>query len=492
MAQRGKLDPRKRRRYGAAHTVIRLIEDHADQFEPVSYPGGVAAYSGSIGGSTGTTPEEVTFLSLLDTPGDYTGHSLEGVRVNATEDALEFYTASAATFISLTDTPAGYGSANQVPKSNGSSALAWGWVAWGELTGVPGTFPPDPHTHDWADLNDPLWLLDTGPTPDLVYVADPAADVAIGGIDDTAAFYFDTAAAYMYWGGSRSTAYPRGIFDNNNSLQTNASFQILVDQDVTPLAWNWGCYVQQTNTTDGFSQEGSGYFYSSNTLSPATIYGLSTIAETANVTAQGVFFLGAGSGLTFDFWGDYYSKIFIDDSAGSYQRGAVGVMGVSHYNAVLDNSAHSNAPVWDVESEGITRNNFCKLAVNVSTGIPPGQDTWLFTFSNGFSSPDMLNPLAISGDWFLIEGEVLSTPGVMLEVYVQPVHDAAFSTNTTVGGYVTYLVIDQATGNEVSVPYPGVAHHWNNITALMSYFKALSPAIPTISVLVRREYDAIL
>jgi len=51
-----------------------------------------------------------TFLALSDTPSDYTGNAGKVVKVNATEDGLEFGTISegAGTFTELTDTPSSY------------------------------------------------------------------------------------------------------------------------------------------------------------------------------------------------------------------------------------------------------------------------------------------------------------------------------------------------------------------------------------------------
>lgn len=60
-----------------------------------------------LSGGSATT----LFTALTDTPADYVGQSLKGVRVNSGETALEFYTSpppGASVFTSLTDTPVNY------------------------------------------------------------------------------------------------------------------------------------------------------------------------------------------------------------------------------------------------------------------------------------------------------------------------------------------------------------------------------------------------
>lgn len=110
-----------------------------------------------------------TFLNLSDTPASYSGQGSKIVAVNVGESGLEFIDAPtvAETFTDLTDTPAGYGSANQVAKSNGTNALTWGWVDYTELTSVPATFPPSSHSHDntvGADNTDVTFSWDAGDT----------------------------------------------------------------------------------------------------------------------------------------------------------------------------------------------------------------------------------------------------------------------------------------------------------------------------------------
>lgn len=117
MSKRGNIDPRKHRRGGEAWTTRRIIED-AMKEPQVGFINSTVNTASSIGGA----------VSPINT------------------------------FLGLTDTPASYGSANQVPKSNGSSALLWGFIGWTELTGVPSTFPPSTHTHVWADITDAIWL----------------------------------------------------------------------------------------------------------------------------------------------------------------------------------------------------------------------------------------------------------------------------------------------------------------------------------------------
>lgn len=64
-----------------------------------------------------------TFVSLSDTPSSLTGSGLMGVRVNAAETALEFYTVptSVTAFLGLSDTPASYsGQSGKVVAVNGA------------------------------------------------------------------------------------------------------------------------------------------------------------------------------------------------------------------------------------------------------------------------------------------------------------------------------------------------------------------------------------
>lgn len=46
----------------------------------------------------------------------------------------------------------GFGAAGGYIRSNGAAWVRVGGVAWGDLTGVPATFPPDAHTHPAADI----------------------------------------------------------------------------------------------------------------------------------------------------------------------------------------------------------------------------------------------------------------------------------------------------------------------------------------------------
>lgn len=78
---------------------------------------------------TATDTGATTFLQLTDTPGTYIGEQGRFVRVNSTEDGLEFVDApsgtGSSTFTGLTDTPAAYtGQAGKVPAVNaGETAL---------------------------------------------------------------------------------------------------------------------------------------------------------------------------------------------------------------------------------------------------------------------------------------------------------------------------------------------------------------------------------
>ena len=106
------------------------------------------------------------FTDLTDVPGDYTGHGLKVVRVNAAETGLEFVAGGGG----VTDHGAltglgdddhtqyhtdGRGDARYPQLSASYSNPAWiTALAWAKLTGVPATFAPSAHTHPVADVSD--------------------------------------------------------------------------------------------------------------------------------------------------------------------------------------------------------------------------------------------------------------------------------------------------------------------------------------------------
>jgi len=83
-----------------------LEKDGVDFSEVNEDLDGVPVPGSGAGGTGGAS----TFLELNDTPSDYTGNAGKVVRVNASEDGLEFGTVSggAGTFTELTDTPSSY------------------------------------------------------------------------------------------------------------------------------------------------------------------------------------------------------------------------------------------------------------------------------------------------------------------------------------------------------------------------------------------------
>lgn len=102
MADRGTInpiDPRRLRRLGGAHTVRKMLrEQQATPFR--NFP---TVVGGVVGSGLGGGSDFTTFLSLSDTPSSFGSQSLNAVRVNVGETALEFYSPS---FLLLADTPA--------------------------------------------------------------------------------------------------------------------------------------------------------------------------------------------------------------------------------------------------------------------------------------------------------------------------------------------------------------------------------------------------
>ena len=95
-------------------------------------------YSGSGGGGVDT------FVALNDTPASYAGASLQGVRVNAAETGLEFFTVAASTFLGLTDTPNDYTgqSLRSVRVNAGETGLEFFDPSFSflDLTDTPGSY----------------------------------------------------------------------------------------------------------------------------------------------------------------------------------------------------------------------------------------------------------------------------------------------------------------------------------------------------------------
>lgn len=306
MAERGKIDPRKRRRGGAAHTVIRLAQEIVDDSQQHFDTGGVAAQAYSIGGSSGVIPDTdgvwstyqdavgnsavawmlyyatpihlalggQTLVNSLfyfdntsaalyigrktgkvgstrwyadddkyvsvqspsgmaaDTPYTWpnayppvdTGYSLS----SNTSGALSWESAGGGgSYIALSDTGAGYGTNLQVPKTDGTSAIAWGWVDWAELVNVPATFPPSAHTH-------PIYMHIDGSTPFTGTVAGltPVADADLATkkyVDDNE---IDTLPEFVFHAtvtvtGDMTVTSGRNIFVPIDASLGNIELQVL-------------------------------------------------------------------------------------------------------------------------------------------------------------------------------------------------------------------------------------------------------------------------
>ena len=118
-------------------------------------------------------------------------------------------------------------------------------------------------------------------------------------------------------------------------------------------------------------------------------------------------------------------------------------------------------------------------------------DTWQLTYPNNATSPDQFNPTVATGHtaYFILEPE----PEVQQKywVYAHPTVSVKFMSTATTGGYITYQVIDAATG---AAPV-GLPACFNNIQALLAAYHAAVMNLEftwlgVVEVLVRRDYTA--
>lgn len=498
---RGNPDPRRRGKREPVHAIKDVVRD-------------TLKYGGTSGNaSAGSTarlfnpptepPATMTFLALTDTPVGYAGSALMSVRVKATEDGLEF-AAGGGTFIALSDTPGSWGATGQVAKINATTdALEWGYVDWTELTNVPGTFPPDAHTHVWADLTDPLWLLNTGGGvggADFVYPTTPAWDMAIGGATAAAStWYFDSSASTWFWG-DPAAAYPVYLSTNGpvalTVFWTGHGFGVVGDRTNNPGGNIDFASLHLTGTTPTNTWTDHRAFYHNWEQSFTD-----NAAHVINSTASGGWgahtaFLqysvsGASTQLVYNSHQAFNSFIKHWYSGGASEANLLRLTtpsaGLAHYRATKYDSVYFNPSqsVWDVEYDGVTRNNFCYLTVPVvTTGAPPARDQWMFTFTNNTSSPDVYNAIGCVGITITAYSNFLKRN---VYIDVMPTYDFGFFSNTTVGGYVHYHLIDAGTGNEPAAV--GFRHHYVNISALVSDYSILDIVLPMVSVLVRRSQE---
>lgn len=319
-----------------------------------------------------------------------------------------------------------------------------------------------------AYLADIPWYVDTLTTPDSIRPKITTDDVRLGAGSESLL----TALGELYQiFNASATAFPVPIA--HYILMDSRPNHLLIDSIQTyDNSRTWNNSITNTLVTDPNYNDTTNIIFTSD---------------------------GASTLVNFDQYTNRRSYISLLESTGGLfgTLGGVGLPGLSHFSARYFDTAHSAQYVWDVAAQGITRNNFCKMELAVVSPIFPARDYWIFTFDNSMTSPDIYNPHVVSGNVMIETGELDYGAGpvpVVLEIHVQPVYGvAAFSSITAVGGYVTYLVIDQATGNEASfaslVPLP---HHFNNLTNLYSMYRILIPVdSPKVNVLVRRQYEVV-
>ena len=211
--------------------------------------------------------------------------------------------------------------------------------------------------------------------------------------------------------------------------------------------------------------------------------------------------MGSGTQVTPER-GNWQSEIELYSGLGSQiTRSPSPALGCAHFSAFIESFLSgqqlTRQPAWDVEAFGITRNNFCSMLAPVTVGnYGPLQrewqpDTWQLAYANNATSPDQFNPTVATGHsaYFILEPE----PEVQQKywVYAHPTVSAQFMSTATTGGYITYQVIDAATGAEPV----GLPACFNNIQALlMAYPGAVMNVefawLGMVEVLVRRDYTA--
>lgn len=166
------------------------------------------------------------FTSLNDVPSSYGSQALKGVRVNAGETALEFYTVptSVTAFLGLSDTPASYTGAggNFVKVNAGATGLEFvaGGGGGGGLTKI-GTFTLGSGTAEYAlDSGNEIELDVSSYTESIISLTDGAvgsSDFVAFRVSNDSGFNFDSGA-------SDYTDYLFG--DNFDTINAKAAFRL--------------------------------------------------------------------------------------------------------------------------------------------------------------------------------------------------------------------------------------------------------------------------
>jgi hypothetical protein len=209
--------------------------------------------------------------------------------------------------------------------------------------------------------------------------------------------------------------------------------------------------------------------------------------------------MGSGTKVTLER-GNWQSEIELYAGLGSkITRPPTPARGAAHFSAQVQSFLNGQQialqPAWDVEAFGITRNNFCTMLAPVTIGAYDSAlqiwqpDTWRFAFPNNASSPDSFNATVASGHAGQLIQQRLPGQTNRYWVYAQPTVHPSFMSTLATGGYLSYTVIDAATG---ASPV-GLPACFNNMqTLLAAFFGAVWAAefawVGMVEVLVRRNY----
>jgi len=533
-----KHDPRNRR-IGEGHTLFKWLET-ALKTRPTASTGFVSSSPRTVVSESDDEYPD-SFTGLNDTPTSYAGFANYAVTVNSAENALEFTAmASGSSFVGLSDTPAGYGTSGQVPKTDGSTALTWDWVGWSELTGVPATFPPSAHTHafidlsdtpagysntrfakstasglvwadvdwsdltgvpstftpsahthTWSDLTDALFSLNAAVAPFVVYETLGTRDLAVGGSSATADLYFDINSTNpsIWFRGTKNTAYPIGLEVSPSRFRFSTSTYVGVDRNTGPSSTTTYALRLGMEHTDN-SVAGPEYTTLSEAFRQFTTGGPYTFTA-ATKTAEHALWMTLNPGSTIvnaASLANVQSRLDLPVTIGRVnKRPAVGDDGLVHYQAKYnDGVGFNDQTVWDVESHGIMRDNFGQWAVPLSFAAPGTADSWMFVPGNGCRSQDNNNPIGLAGN-VMTGTATIGGKSTSVRIYVQPHFNPATAGAGLVGGNVTYLVVDATSCSEMV----GIPHHYDNLGVMLFALSLVTSDTPQVSILMRREYNAI-
>lgn len=162
----------------------------------IDFVGGLVVVTDGTNGMVTVTIDFGSFIDQTDTPAAFTGAEMQSLRVNATADALEFFTPPTplTTFTSLTDTPAVFtGEAGQFLRINaGETAVEFvdppaGVATFAALTDTPATFTGEAGQ---------FLRVNAGETA-VEYVDPPAGVATFTGLTDTPAAFTGEGGRFL-------------------------------------------------------------------------------------------------------------------------------------------------------------------------------------------------------------------------------------------------------------------------------------------------------